>query len=281
MRLKLMIGRRFPRALAIWRITRISRGRFSFSGWGMYTDSFTSPPWVGLIEGAEVDNANGFKQSNLYLKSLVDDKKFILSQFAHLPQQSSALEVLAWRHFIVYWSALSAAKATPDGKKNLVEVGTCDGLTAFFAMSAFRNLGIDFSCFMYDAWEAMRDDHLMESEKTKSGMYSYLDLGTTVENLREFSVETVFNKGYIPDSFLTSENPDDLVWLHVDLNAAAPTRDSLDYFFKKLLPGGIILFDDYGSHDHIETKRVVDQFFNQKNVNLLQLPTGQALVFKL
>ena len=281
MKIKEMIGNAFPRALSIWRIVRISRGRFSFSGWGMYTDSFTSPPWASLIVGAEVDSAFGFKQTNANLKSLIDDKNFLLTQFSHLSKQSTALEVLAWRHYIVYWSALSAAKATQTSTKNLVEAGTCDGLTAYFAMSAVESLGMDFKCFMYDAWEAMKGDDLMEIEKSKSGMYSYLELETTVTNLKDFSKFTVFNKGYIPDSFSVSQNPKEIIWLHIDLNAAAPTRDSLDYFYEKMLPGGIVLFDDYGSHDHVETKRVVDVFFQSKNVNLLQLPTGQALVFKI
>jgi O-methyltransferase len=279
--LKEKLGKRFPRVLSIWRIIRISRGRFSFSGWGMYTDSFTTPPWASLIEGAEVDSAIGFKQTNIVLRSLLNEKKFVLSQFAHLPLQSSVLDVLAWRHYIVYWSALSASKATPVGQKNLVEVGTCDGLTSYFAMSALKKMGVSFKCYLYDAWEAMKDDDLMENEKSKTGMYSYLNLETTIQNLKEFSSLTVFNKGYIPDSFSVSNNPDEISWLHIDLNAAAPTRDSLIQFYGKISSGGIILFDDYGSHDHVETKRVVDKFFKEKNVNLLQLPTGQALVFKL
>ena len=281
MRFKQWIGRRFPRALSVWRIIRISRGNFSFSGWGMYTDSFTTPPWASLTKGAEVDSAVGFVEANAHLKSLLDEEKFILSQFAHLPDQSAALDVLAWRHFIVYWSALSAAKATQANRKNLVEAGTCDGLTAYFAMQAFRSTGVEFKCFMYDSWEAMKSQDLLESERSKAGMYSYLRLETTIQNLQEFSDLTVFNKGYIPDSFSDSDNPEDIVWLHVDLNAATPTRDSLDFFYHKLLPGGIILFDDYASHDHVETKRVVDNFFQHKNVNVLQLPTGQAIVFNL
>lgn len=281
MKIKEIIGKSFPRALSIWRIIRISRGRFSFSGWGMYTDSFTTPPWASLIEGSEVDSAIGFKNTNSTLRSLLDSKKFVLSQFAHLPLQSSALEVLAWRHYIVYWSALSAAKATRPGTKHLVEAGTCDGLTAYFAMTALRNLDAEYKCYMYDAWEAMKGDDLFENEKSKSGMYSYLELETTIQNLEEFSELTVFNKGYIPDSFSNSNNPEEIVWMHIDLNAAAPTRDSLEHFYNKMVPNGIFLFDDYGSHDHQETKRVVDIFFKHKKVNLLQLPTGQALVFKL
>ena len=280
MNIKLTIGNKFPRLLTLWRIIRISRGRFSFSGWGMYTDSFTTPPWNSILEGCEIDSALGFQGANQSLKSLVDDKKFNLSQFSHLPDQSDALHPLMWRHYFVYWSALSAAKSTSSFTKNLVEMGTCDGLTAYFAMTAIKNLGLDFKCYMYDAWEAMKGDDLLESEKSKNGMYSYLELDTTIRNLQDYSKATVFNKGYIPDSFSTSINPSEIIWLHIDLNAAAPSRASLEYFYERMLPGGIFLFDDYASHDHVETKRVVDKFFHLKNVNLIQLPTGQAMVFK-
>lgn len=281
MSIKSAVGSKFPRLLSLWRITRISRGRFSFSGWGMYTDSFTTPPWNSMINGIEVDSAIGFKQANESLKFLIKDRVFCLSQFSHLKDQSEALNPLKWRHYFVYWSALSAAKSTKGDIKNLVEMGTCDGLTAFFAMTAMKNLNLDYKCYMYDAWEAMKGDHLFASEKSKDGMYGYLELDTTLDNLKDFSRNTVFNKGYIPDSFGDSINPLDLTWLHIDLNAAAPSRASLEFFYEKLLPGGIILFDDYASHDHVETKRVVDTFFHLKNVNLIQLPTGQSMVFKI
>ena len=281
MKLKSTLGNSFPRLLALWRITRISRGKFSFSGWGMYTDSFTTSPWNSILESIEVDSALGFQRANEFLTSRLNERKFDLSQFSHLPEQSAALDPLKWRHYFVYWSALSAAKATKNDTKNLVEMGTCDGLTAYFAMTAMKDLGVDYKCYMYDAWEAMKGDDLFESEESKTGMYSYLELDTTVKNLENFSDSTVFNKGYIPDLFNTSKNPTEIVWLHIDLNAAAPTRSSLEFFYPAMQSGGIFLFDDYASHDHVETKKVVDTFFHDKKVNLLQLPTGQAIVFKI
>ena len=275
------VGRKLPRMLSIWRIVRISKGRFSFSGWGMYTDTFTTPPWNSIFDGIEVDSAKGFHTTNQNLKMLLDQNQFKLSQFSHLTLQSTVLDVLAWRHYIVYWSALSAAKATKSHTKNLVEAGTCDGLTAYFAMTAIKNLGVHYKCFMYDSWKAMKDEDLLSNEKSKAGMYSYLDLKVTIQNLKDFSNVSVFREGYIPDSFDSSENPDEIVWLHIDLNAALPTHETLAFFFNRMASGGIFLFDDYGSHDHKETKRVVDDFFQKKNVSLLQMPTGQALVFKL
>ena len=247
----------------------------------MYTDSFTTPPWDSIFEGIEVDSALGFQRANNTLETQIKSKKFQLTQFAHLPDQSTALTPLKWRHFFVYWSALSAAKATKKEFINLVEMGTCDGLTAYFAMSSMEDLGVNFKCYMYDAWTAMKGDDLFESEKSKAGMYSYLNLNTTLSNLEYFEKQTIFNKGYIPDSFSSSNNPAEISWIHIDLNAAAPTRSSLEFFYSSMLKGGIFLFDDYASHDHIETKRVVDEFFHLKNVNLLQLPTGQCMVFKI
>jgi O-methyltransferase len=247
----------------------------------MFTDSSTTTPWSRIIVGSEIDSAVGFNKTNLTLKSLIDDRRFVLSQFSHLPLPSLALDVLAWRHYIVYWSALSAAKATRAGTKNLVETGTCDGLTAYFAMSALKDLGTDFKCYMYDAWEPMKGSYLLEGEESKRSMYDYLEIENTIANLQEFSEAAVFNKGYIPDSFSESKSPEELVWLHVDLNSAAPTLDTLEYFYERILPGGIILFDDYAFHDHALTKELVDTFFSTRKVNLLQLPTGQAITFKI
>lgn len=281
MYIKKILGKNFPRLVTLWRIIRISRGKFSFSGWGMYTDSSTIPPWNSIIEGIEIDSAIGFKNANSSLEMLLDKGDFNLSQFSHLQMQSTVLEPLSWRHYIVYWSALNAAKSTREGTKNLVEVGTCDGLTAYFAMSALTSLNLKFECHMYDAWESMKKDDLLENEKSKAGMYHYLNLGATIRNLKVFSNFTTFNKGYITNSFSEFDNPCDITWLHIDLNAALPTKDSLEYFYERMLPGGIVLFDDYGFHDHGETKKVIDSYFRLRNVSLLQLPTGQAIVIKI
>jgi hypothetical protein len=59
-----------------------------------------------------------------------------------------------------------------------------------------------------------------------------------------------------------------------------PTEETLKFFYEKILPGGVILFDDYAWNGYVDTKRVVDRFFQMKNVELLHLPTGQAIVFK-
>ena len=43
--------------------------------------------------------------------------------------------------------------------------------------------------------------------------------------------------------------------------------------------GGVIVFDDYGQDNYLETKETVDSFLSDKEGLLMAHPTGQALYF--
>ncbi len=64
-----------------------------------------------------------------------------------------------------------------------------------------------------------------------------------------------------------------------DLNSAKPTESALDFFYPRLVPGGVILFDDYGWDAYEDTKNAIENFFTNKPGILMKLPTGQAIYF--
>ena len=173
-----------------------------------------------------------------------------------------------------------AGKNARPGTNNFVECGVCDGLTSFFALSAGSRSGDDWGAFLYDAWEAMRGDLLLESEKVNQGAYSYLNFDVTRANLASFGRRVRFNKGNIPESFAVSENPDAIVWMHIDLNSANPTIAALDYFWPRMASGGVILFDDYSWPGYEDTRNLILAWVEDKDGTLLPLPTGQALYLK-
>jgi hypothetical protein len=111
-----------------------------------------------------------------------------------------------WRHYFVFWSARYASREAGGSVTHLVECGVCDGLTAYFAMSAVKDSG-PFRTFPYDAWEGMKSEFLLKSEQSTIGSYSYLSLEHTQQNLAPFTRETVFVKGFIPESFNAGEQP--------------------------------------------------------------------------
>ncbi len=75
---------------------------------------------------------------------------------------------------------------------------------------------------------------------------------------------------------------DALALVHMDLNASAPTRLALEYSYPRLVPGGTIVFDDYGwNPGTYEQRDVIDEFCRELPENPIALPSGQALLVRL
>ena len=257
---------------------------WSHTGWGMTTSA--ALPW----EKDSSTDLTGiqFAEVNQLLLNQIKNNSFILSQWqyeggGYRHEPSKLLDSLLWRHYLVYWTAKFSTKFTSSSRCNLVEAGVCDGLTINFAISAVESeLGKDahFEVFLYDAWAEMKKEFLTEREKGGIGNYAYLSIEQTKINLSDFQDKCSFIKGYIPNVFTENPGPDELSWLHIDLNSSMPTLKTLEHFLPKLLPGGIVLFDDYGWNKYEETKAVADKFCSQFDGLLMPFPTGQAIFFK-
>ncbi|WP_413771511.1 TylF/MycF/NovP-related O-methyltransferase [Marinobacter sp. C1S70] len=68
-----------------------------------------------------------------------------------------------------------------------------------------------------------------------------------------------------------SENPHIRVaLLHIDLDVYSPSRLALDLFYPRMVSGGLIVLDDYGT---VEGETVaVEEFLSDKNLKLKKLP---------
>ena len=160
--------------------------------------------------------------------------------------------------------------------------GTCDGLSIFYAVNALSNENIDFTAYIFDSWAGMKKEHLLfENELRHLNDYSYLNLENTKNNLKEYSKNLIYNVGYIPEIFQSCDIPNNISWLHIDLNSSMPTLKSLEFFYDKLASNGIILLDDYGHGTYESTRTVSDKFFEDKNGQFINLPTGQGIFFKV
>ena len=240
----------------------------TFNGWGLTTTD-TIPPWKNKVN----KESFLFNKINSDLIDLVDKKEFRLTQFDHKnTDYKKILNELAWRHYIIFNSVILASKNISSNNMNLAECGVCDGLTIYFAIKACEISNIAKKAFLYDSWETLADDKLRFK-------YDYLNIDITKKDLDCFQEDLVFNKGLIPNIFKTARNPSEVSWLHIDLNSTDATKSSLDFFYSKLISGGVILFDDYGGFEG--TRKVIDNFFDSKNGHFINYPTGQGVFIKI
>ena len=86
--------------------------------------------------------------------------------------------------------------------------------------------------------------------------------------------------GRLPES-LHDNSPQRIAYLHIDLNQAEYEIAVLNELFDRLVPGGILILDDYEwSGVYRDQKIKEDQWFEAREYRVFPLPTGQGLVLK-
>jgi O-methyltransferase len=243
--------------------------RTKFSGWGM--TSIHEPPWLNDDEGKKFLEIHNYVKNNFAFNKKIQGTT------------KDVMDDLLWRHWIVSYAVKHATKFAKTENYNLVECGVEWGYTAFFALKTLANNDKKinlFSMHLYDAWQDMREEELLESEYWHVNLYKNLDIESTKKNLTEFKENLIFHQGYIPDSLTKKPVPPDAIfYLHIDLNSAKPTEHALEFFYPRLVAGGVILFDDYGWDAYEDTKNTIEDFFKDKPGLLMKIPTGQAIYF--
>jgi O-methyltransferase len=101
-----------------------------------------------------------------------------------------------------------------------------------------------------------------------------------LEVLSDFRDRIHLREGWIPQTFRGLENGR-YAFAHVDVDLYQPTLDCCEYFYPRLAPGGVLLFDEYGFQAASGEKDAVDKYFSDKPEPPIALITGQAFVLKL
>jgi hypothetical protein len=71
-----------------------------------------------------------------------------------------------------------------------------------------------------------------------------------------------------------------IAYLHLDMNCSAPEVAAIQFLWERLVPGAVVLLDDYAYYGYLSQKIAMDQFAQEKETKILSLPTGQGLLVK-
>ena len=243
----------------------------------------TNHLWKWEQRGKLTYNADGLATWD-HITDFFDDPKFmaayngaVASWHRQAPPEAKADDLhFEWRVAIACWAASHARHLAGD----FVECGVNTGLMSQ-AICAY----IDFNAtgkklFLFDTYEGIPLEQAQDSEKSgvqlMNSLYYRDHYAAAVENFRNIPNATLV-KGEVPES-LNGVAIDRVCYLHIDMNIAYPEVEALKYFWPKMSPGGIILFDDYGFHP-IQND-ALDELADSLGVKIGLLPTGQGLLIK-
>jgi O-methyltransferase len=96
--------------------------------------------------------------------------------------------------------------------------------------------------------------------------------------LREFPAVAI-HSGWIPAVF--ADLPETRwCFVHLDVDLYEPTLACLDYFYPRLVNGGVIICDDYGAPLFPGAHRAWDEFCAKHDLPYIVLDTGQSVILK-
>lgn len=202
-----------------------------------------------------------------------DDKAF-LDDFSRMSPENPYSQDRKWtlREYVKLNNAL-------DG--DLAECGCYVGTSAFFIAQASTHGKL----YLFDSFQGLStpdatDLNVEESVMpwSESGGDLTASEATVRHNLASYD-SVVILPGWIPERF--SEVADSQFRLvHIDVDLYQPTRDSLNFFYPRLVKGGVIVMDDYGFKTCPGATRAANELAASEGIEILHLATGQGVIMK-
>lgn len=141
-----------------------------------------------------------------------------------------------------------------------------------------------FKHFVFDSFEGLSepsDEDKPKFERIFKWKRNDLkcSINTTKRNLRKFN-NIYYYKGWIPDQFYNIQY-EKLALVHIDVDLYKPTYDCLEFFYSRMVQGGMIICDDYGFESCPGANKAFIDFMKDKPEKIIHLTTGQGLIIKI
>jgi hypothetical protein len=189
----------------------------------------------------------------------------------------------AWRMHTLAWAADIAMQLDGD----FVECGVFEG---FMSQTIIEYVGFaetPRTFYLYDTFDGFSPKYSEPDDfGTGSGFYDFANKVYGRDGLYEDVVDRFAPypnakviRGVVPD-VLHDNSPETIAFLHIDMNSPRAEQGALEVLFDRVVPGGVIVFDDYGWLSYAKQMEAADAFMNARGYFVLELPTGQGLTVK-
>jgi O-methyltransferase len=170
-------------------------------------------------------------------------------------------------------SLLSLADGLPG---DTAECGVHTGASSWFICEHFAGSGKVHHGF--DSFEGLPEPSALDGAYWRRGDAAATEAEARA-NLADFEHVQLY-RGWIPERFPEVADRR-FCFVNIDVDLYAPTGDSIRFFYPRMVPGGVMLFDDYGSaRQSPGAARAVDEFMAGRPERVIAVPTAQAFLIK-
>ncbi len=173
---------------------------------------------------------------------------------------------IVWRVHLL----ASAINSCKDLEGDFIEFGCYDAKVAEFLIEYNNIASLKKSFYLYD---------IFDNPPTDRGPLHSPELFDNVsKRMSKYDFVKVI-PGLLPGTF-ENNIPDKIAFVHLDLNSAKTEISLLRVFFENMVPGGIIILDDYGTMGYEQQYTEEKIFFANLGYDVFEFPTGGGMVIK-
>ena len=250
-------------------LTTAQHSYFAELFWGTNDNQKFGQSLMSLI--GSIPDSGRFAGDNLIVwrrnLSFLDDTA--LMQSIAKNSEGTIERAIIWRNAVLLWAARNGLRRDGD----FVECGVWKGTTVRVICDAIDFKSVGKGYWLYDVFDWKEGDLHHPLDGLDASLYARV-----VKRFADLPTVHIV-KGYVPASFAQGM-PEKIALIHLDMNNAPAEIGALDALWDRVVPGGIVVLDDYGWDNYRPQKLAEDEFFGARGYAVLELPTGQGMVIK-
>ena len=179
------------------------------------------------------------------------------------------------RLYLLYQWLLATLRLPGD----CIEIGSFRGGTAKLISETLLRRHADGELHLFDTFAGM-PDRLSLDEAGLKGCFADTSVAA-VRGLLANNPQVHIHAGIFPETIPTDLHDHCFRFAHIDVDIESSVHDCLAFIYPRLLPGGVIVIDDYGHAECPGATRAVERFFADRPETIVQMPlVSSAVVIK-
>jgi O-methyltransferase len=190
------------------------------------------------------------------------------------------------------YNALQFLRYTLDLNGDVAECGSFKGLSSYLFCNYIRLADPDFrggGYHVFDSFQGLSlpsQHDIIANEEYDAAGQPFLRAGafhgsleTVKTTLRDYPL-IEYHPGWIPESFAgVAERK--YKFVHLDLDLYDPIKGAVQYFYPRMVKGGVIVIDEYGLPRWPGARKAVDEFCKTHDtMTPISLTTGNGVLIK-
>lgn len=196
-------------------------------------------------------------------------------EFMHVYNQIKSHALLSTERAFFLFQFSKQALALPG---EIAEIGVYKGGGARLIAEIFKDKK---QIYLFDTFEGMPEVDKKEDniKAIKKGMYSDTSLIAVKNFLSKFKNIKIY-KGIFPETSapITEKK---FCFVHVDTDIYKSTKDCIEFFYPRMVSGGIIICDDFKSPECKGVEKAVNDFFKNKKEFPVHTTNQQCVIIKI